>query len=58
MCKQGLKVIKFERNGNVSYDGSKMKGDKYVGPTLEYEFIILILFLLHQCPSLMIHLLF
>ena len=39
MCEQGLKVIKFERNGNVSYDGSKMKGDKYVGPTLEYEFI-------------------
>jgi hypothetical protein len=39
MCKQGLKVIKFERNGNVSYDGSKMKGDKYVGPKLEYEFI-------------------
>jgi hypothetical protein len=23
----------------VSYDGSKMKGDKYVGKTLEYEFI-------------------
>jgi len=39
MCEQGLKVIKFERNGNVSYDGSKMKGDKYVGPKLEYEFI-------------------
>jgi hypothetical protein len=39
MCKQGLKVIKFERTGNVSYDGSKMKGDKYVGPKLEYEFI-------------------
>jgi hypothetical protein len=35
----GLKVIKFERTGNVSYDGSKMKGDKYQGPTLEYEFI-------------------
>ena len=39
MCPQGLKVIKFERTGNVSYDGSKMKGDKYVGPKLEYEFI-------------------
>ena len=39
MCEQGLKVIKFERNGNVSYDGSKIKGDTYVGPTLEYEFI-------------------
>jgi len=39
MCEQGLKVIKFERNGNVRYDGSKIKGDTYVGPTLEYEFI-------------------
>ena len=39
MCKQGLKVIKFERNGNVSYDGSKITGDRYEGPTLEYEFI-------------------
>ena len=35
----GLTVTKFERTGNVSYDGSKMKGDKYVGPKLEYEFI-------------------
>jgi hypothetical protein len=35
----GLTVTKFERTGNVSYDGSKMKGDKYTGPTLEYKFI-------------------
>ena len=32
MCEQGLKVIKFERNGNKN-------NLSYQGPTLEYEFI-------------------
>jgi hypothetical protein len=47
----GLTVTKFERTGNKN-------NLIYQGSTLEYNLLILTLFLLHQCPFLMIHLLF